>query len=241
MEVVTEGRRTSAEAWSRRLESEGVQMTVASVKTIRILLVDDHPVVREGLAAVLEDESDFSIAGQAETGEQALQEAPRLNPDVVVMDVRLPGISGIEACEKLVAKLPGVRVLMLTSFPNEGAAIRAFSCGARAFVLKESDPSTLRHAVRKVVTGDTYADPGIAAKLAAFASDRRFSRGPHGLTLQEMRVLEKIPRGWSNHEIGIELGITEHTVKSHIRNLKRKLKAKDRAEAAAIALKEGLA
>lgn len=208
---------------------------------IRILLVDDHPIVREGLAAVLADEPDFSIAGQAESGEQALREASRIRPDITVMDVRLPGISGIETCEKLLARQPSVRVLMLTSFPNEGAVVRAFAAGARGFVLKESESTILREAVRAVAAGETYADPRVAAKLAAFASNRRRAKGPHGLSLQEMRVLEKLPRGLSNEEIGHELGISVHTVKSHIRNLRYKLKAKDRAEAAAIALKEGLA
>jgi DNA-binding NarL/FixJ family response regulator len=208
---------------------------------IRILLVDDHPVVREGLTSVLDDEPDFSVAGQAESGEQALREVSQVRPDVVVMDVRLPGMSGIEACEKLIARQPGVRVLMLTSFPNEGAVIRTFSAGARGFVLKESESTILRQAVRAVAAGETYADPRVAAKLAAFAANRRSVKGPHGLSLQEMRVLEKLPRGLSNHDIGLELGISEHTVKSHVRNLKHKLQARDRAEAAAIALKEGLA
>jgi DNA-binding NarL/FixJ family response regulator len=208
---------------------------------IRILLVDDHPIVREGLAAVLDDEPDFSIVGQAESGEQALQEVGATRPDLVVMDVRLPGISGIEACEKLVARHPGTRVLMLTSFPNSGTVVRAFSAGASGFVLKESESTVLRQAVRAVAAGETYADPRVAAKLAALASHRKRAKGPHGLTLQEMRVLEMLPRGLSNSDIGAELGITEHTVKSHIRNVKQKLKARDRAEAAAIAMKEGLA
>lgn len=207
---------------------------------IRIVVVDDHPVVREGLVAVLSDEPDFKVVGQAETGEGALAEAARLVPDVVVLDLRLPGISGLETCERLALRHPGVRVVMLTSFPHDGALTGAFAAGARGFVLKESKSTILRQAVRAVAAGDTYADPRVAAKLVAIAQGGR-AKGPFDLSLSEMRVLEKLPQGLTNREIARDLGVSYDTVKSHLRSAMHKLNAKDRAEATAIAMREGLA
>lgn len=208
---------------------------------IRIVVVDDHPVVREGLAAVLSDEPDFRIVGEADTGEKLLADFQRLVPDVVVVDLRLPGISGIETCQAIKRMRPDTRVIVLTSFPNDGAVMNSFVAGADGFVLKESEPAILRQAVREVVTGKSYVDPRIAGKLVAFADKGRRTKGPFDLTLQEMRVLEKLPKGLTNREIGVELGIAEDTVKTHLSNALRKIKAKDRAEGAAVALREGLA
>jgi DNA-binding NarL/FixJ family response regulator len=208
---------------------------------IRILIVDDHPVVREGLIAILGDEPDFAVCGQAGTATEAIAEAARLRPDVIVLDVRLPGATGVEVCAELGERLPGTRVVMLTSFPNDGVMMNAFAAGARGFVLKESDPAVIRQAVRTVSDGATFADPKVAAKLVALAARGRRAKGPFDLTMQEMRVLELLPRGLTNHEIGDRLGIGENTVKTHLRNLMRKLGARDRVQAAAIALREGLA
>jgi DNA-binding NarL/FixJ family response regulator len=203
--------------------------------------VDDHPIVREGLAAVLAAEPDFTIVGQAESAERGLVEAERLRPDVVLLDVRLPGMSGMQACVELVKHHPDTRVIMLTSFPSTGVLVEAFSAGAKGFVLKESQPAVLREAVRAVSHGETFTDPRVGSKLVALASRNRRAKGPFGLTLQEMRVIELLPRGLTNREIGGELGISEDTVKTHMRHALRKLNARDRVEAAAIALREGLA
>jgi two-component system response regulator DevR len=208
---------------------------------IRILVVDDHPVVREGLIAILGDDPGFAVCGQAGTATDAIAEAERLRPDVVVLDVRLPGATGIEVCADLAARVPTARVVMLTSFPNDGVMMNAFAAGARGFVLKESEPAVIRQAVRTVADGATFADPKVAGKLVALATRGRRAKGPFDLTLQEMRVLELLPRGLTNNEIGDRLGIGENTVKTHLRNLMRKLGARDRVEAAAIALREGLA
>ncbi|HEX2195470.1 MAG TPA: response regulator transcription factor [Actinomycetota bacterium] len=208
---------------------------------IRILVVDDHPVVREGLIAILGDDPGFVVCGQAGTAAEAVAEAARLRPDVVVLDVRLPGATGVEVCADLAGRVPSTRVVMLTSFPNDGVLMNAFAAGARGFVLKESEPAVIRQAVRTVADGATYADPKVAGKLVALATRGRRAKGPYDLTLQEMRVLELLPRGLTNQEIGDQLGIGENTVKTHLRNLMRKLGARDRVEAAAIALREGLA
>jgi DNA-binding NarL/FixJ family response regulator len=205
------------------------------------LIVDDHPIVREGLAAVLSAEPDFTVVGQAESAERALAEVDRLRPDVVLLDIRLPGMSGTEACEELSRRHPNTRVIVLTSFASTGSLVQSFSAGAKGFVLKESQPAVLREAVRVVGNGETFTDPRVGAKLAAMASRNRRAKGPFGLTIQEMRVIELLPRGLTNREIGGELGISEDTVKTHVRHALRKLNARDRVEAAAIALREGLA
>ena len=205
------------------------------------MIVDDHPIVREGLAAVLSAEPDFTVVGQAESAERALAEVDRLRPDVVLLDIRLPGMSGTEACEELSRRHPNTRVIVLTSFASTGSLVQSFSAGAKGFVLKESQPAVLREAVRVVGNGETFTDPRVGAKLAAMASRNRRAKGPFGLTIQEMRVIELLPRGLTNREIGGELGISEDTVKTHVRHALRKLNARDRVEAAAIALREGLA
>jgi two-component system, NarL family, response regulator DevR len=197
--------------------------------------------VREGLAAVLSAEPDFKVVGQAENAERGLVEVERLRPDIVLMDVRLPGMSGTQACSELTQRYPDLKVIVLTSFPSTGALVQAMSAGAQGFVMKESQPSQLRDAVRSVGNGETFVDPKVGSKLAALAARNRRAKGPFGLTLQEMRVIELLPRGLTNRMIGQELGITEDTVKTHLRHALRKLKARDRVEAAAIALREGLA
>ena len=208
---------------------------------IRVLVVDGQPVVREGLIAILGEDPGIVVCGQAGSATDALAEAIRLRPNVVVLDGRVPGATGVEICADLGTRVPGTHVVMLTSFPNDGVMMNAFAAGARGFVLKESEPRVIRQAVRSAAEGVTFADPKVAGKLVALTSRGRRAKGPFDLTLQEMRVLELLPRGLTNHEIGERLGIGENTVKTHLRNLMRKLNARDRVEAAAIALREGLA
>lgn len=206
----------------------------------RILIVDDHPIVRQGLATVLADEPDFRVIGEANSGETALREAERLRPDVVVLDFRLPGMSGMDACRELVRRHPNIKIVILTCYSDQGNLTSALGSGAAGFVLKESQPSVYRQAVRTVSSGETFTDPQIAEKLLALATRRRRVKGPFGLSDRELCVLERLPRGMTNREIGHELGITEDTVKTHLRNVLRKMNAKDRAEAAAVAVREGL-
>ena len=208
---------------------------------ITVLLVDDHPVVREGLSAVLSEQADIRIVTEASSAEEALEAAIRLRPNVAVLDVRLPGMSGIELCRALRQQVPMTRVVMLTSFPNEGAMVDALAAGAKAFLLKESDVVVLREAIHTVADGGTYIDERLAPKLATAARRGRRARGPFDLTLQEMRVIELLPRGLTNKEIGRELGVSEQTVKTHLYNAMRKLKVRDRAQATAVAMREGLA
>lgn len=208
---------------------------------IRVLVADDHPIVREGLSFVLSDDPDFTVVGQADTAESALTETDRLRPDVVLIDLRLPGMNGTETCAELTKRHPKLGVIVLSSHPNQGAIATAFSSGAKGIVLKESEPAVYRQAVRAVAHGETYTDQRIAHRFVSLASQKRRVKGPFGLSMQEMRVLELLPRGFTNKEIGRELGVTEDTVKSHVRGVLRKLNARDRAEAASIAIRNGLA
>jgi DNA-binding NarL/FixJ family response regulator len=208
---------------------------------IRILLVDDHPVVREGLAAILASEHDLEVAAQAATGEQALREAERIDFDVAVIDVRLPGMNGVETCAELIAAHPTVKVIILTSFPHEGTLYDALTAGAKAFLVKTTDRLALRQAVRSVMRGETFFDPQVSGKLVHLATRGRRAKGPHDLTLMEMRVLEYLPRGMTNAEIARELGVSTQTVKTHLAHAMRKLKARDRTQALAVAMREGLA
>jgi len=206
-----------------------------------VVLVDDHPVVRDGLAAILSAEPDLSVVGQAGNGEEALKLVARVEPDVVVLDVRLPGMSGIEACAALIARHPQLRVVVLTSYPNEGVLLDALTAGATGFVVKTTDRAVLREAIRTVAGGQTFVDPQVAGKVVHLAAKGSRAKGPHGLTLQEMRVLELVPRGLTNVEIGRELGVSAETVKSHLASAMRKLQVRDRTAAAAVAMREGLA
>lgn len=206
-----------------------------------ISIVDDHPVVRQGVADVLRDEPDFSIVGEAASGEQLLRDAATLQPDVAVVDVQLPGMDGYETCEQLRRRHPHTRVLILTSHTEDRALLAAFAAGARGFAVKSSTPDVIRQAVRTVAGGGTFVDPSVAHRLVALAVKGRTTKRPHNLTLAEMRVLEMLPSGGRNRDIAEALCVSEQTVKTHVSHVLAKLGARDRAHAAAIAMREGLA
>lgn len=215
--------------------------TDPEVALLRIMVVDDHPLVREGLSAVLNDDPEFVIVRAVPSGEQALQALTGSTIDVAVVDLSLPGISGIETCGAIRTRLPDVQVVVLTSFPSEIAMLAAFGAGARGFVVKESEPAILRSAVRAAAAGLVYVDPRMAGGLIDLALQTRRNAGPLGLTRRELDVLRRLPRGLTNREIAAEMEVSENTVKRHVRRILRKLDAKDRAEAASIAIRHGLA
>lgn len=206
----------------------------------RVLLVDDHPVVREGIAAVLATDPNVEVVGYAGDAQEAFDAVKRLEPDVVVIDVRLPDMDGIDACEKLRIDWPDLRVMVVTRFANERVMMRAFDAGALAYLVKESEPLILRQALRIVANGGTFVDPRLADKLVASATRGRRTKGPYGLTSQEMRVVGLLPRGFSNREIAGELGVSVDTVKTHLSSAMRKLGVHDRAVVAALAVEKGL-
>jgi DNA-binding NarL/FixJ family response regulator len=208
---------------------------------ISVLLVDDHPIVREGLCAILSDQQEMRVVGSASSADEALQLAPALMPNIAVLDVRLPGMGGVELCAELRHRVPSIGVVMLTSFPTEGVMLDALEAGAKGFTVKESDPATLRHAITVVANGGSYIDPRLTPRLTTAAKRGRRTRGPFDLTLQELRVLELLPRGLTNRAIGARLGVSEQTVKTHLSHAMAKLNVRDRAQATAVAMREGLA
>lgn len=207
---------------------------------IRVLLVDDHAVIREGLAAVLGCEPDIEVVGAAPTAEDALEMVGLLHPDVVVMDVRLPGIDGIEATTEVLNVHPDARVLMITSAPHPGTVRQAFGAGAHGFIAKESDPTVVREAVRAVAGGETFVDERVPS-VSTPTEQARLVDHPVALTPREIRVVELLPKGLSNRQIGDVLGLSANTVKSHLYHVMQKLGIHDRAELAALVTREGLA
>ena len=201
-------------------------------KPIRILVVDDHHVVRSGLTASLGIEEDLSVVGEAESGEQALAVYAQCAPDVVLMDLRMRGGSGIEATTALRVQSPDARVLMFTTFDGEEDVYRAVQAGARGYLLKSASRDELLTAIRTVAAGERYLPPALAQRLAGRIA------GPD-ISEREIEVLGLISAGKSNKEIGSALHIAEDTVKRHVSNILMKLGVSDRAQAATEAIRRG--
>lgn len=198
------------------------------MSTISVLLVDDHPLVRTGMASLIQGTEDVSVVGVAAGGEEAVQQAVRLRPDVVLMDLSMPGIDGIEATRRVLASCPGSRIVMLTSFHDQERVALALEAGAIGFLLKDSDPAALLSAIRSAAMGHSPLDPRVASALLPSAK----ARVSDSLSVRERQVLELITKGLSNRQIGRQLGITERTVKVHTGHLFRRLGVADRTSAA---------
>jgi two-component system NarL family response regulator len=212
---------------------------------IRVMLVDDHELFRRGLDLVLRDESDIEIVGEASDGLAAIERAAELQPDVVLMDVRLPGIGGIEATRRIRNAQPATKVVMLTVSDDEEDLFGAIRAGASGYLLKEISIDEVANAIRAVVRGQALVTPSMAAKL--FSEFNVLSRrvdAQHGttprLTDREVEVLRLVAKGMSNKEIATELVIAENTVKNHVRNILEKLQMRSRMEAAMYAVREKL-
>ena len=201
---------------------------------IRVLIADDHPVVREGVASILAGSLGINVVAQAASGEEAIALTNSLQPHVVLLDMRLPEMSGANACAAIRKRFPQVRVVMLTAASNRSALAEAQDAGAHGFVLKASGPAALREAVLEVARGKPYVDPAMRTPSAATYSGPRSEQDVLGLTRQERRVLELVPMGLTNRRIGEELGICETTVKTHLKHAMQKLNVSRRAEAAAL-------
>jgi two-component system, NarL family, response regulator LiaR len=206
---------------------------------IRVLLVDDHPVVRQGLRALLSTHEGIEVVGEADDGEAAVAAADRLSPDVVLMDVVMPGLDGVEALRRIGERRPQTRVVMLTSYADERRAMEAVDAGASGFLLKDASPRDVAAAIRAAHRGEAVLHPAVAAKLLA---ERRRPPAAHAdLTARELDVLRLIARGLQNKQIAAELHVSEKTVKTHVSAILRKLGVTDRTRAAMYAVRERLA
>lgn len=218
---------------------------------VRVLLVDDQELVRYGFRLVLDADPRLEIVGEAADGLEAVEAAERLLPDVVLMDIRMPGIDGITATERITARLPSVRVLALTTFDLDEYAFGALRAGASGFLLKDTRPAELITAILAVHGGDAVVAPRITAKLIEVAAPHLPRSADDGrgdaatalapLTPREREVFDLIGRGATNGEIGAELHLTESTVKTHVGHILLKLELRDRVQAVILAYELGVA
>lgn len=219
-------------------------MTSASPSPIRILVVDDHPVVRDGLKRLLKTQPDFEPIGEAGTGREAAGKALSLRPDVVLLDLMMPDMDGLTALDLIGAQAPAVRVIVLTTFAERQQVVRAAQSGAAGYLMKDVAVEELAAAVRAVASGQQYFHPEAAQYLDGIAAEsgRRGSLPPHAtLTERERSVLRELATGRSNKEIASSLAISTTTVKGHVASILSKLGVEDRTQAAIYAVKHGLA
>jgi DNA-binding NarL/FixJ family response regulator len=221
---------------------------------VRVLLVDDQALLRMGFALVLDAEDDLEVVGEAGDGRAALAQVAALRPDVVLMDVRMPGMNGIEATERVVAEHPGTRVLILTTFDLDEYAFAALRAGASGFLLKDARPAELVAAIRAVASGDAVVSPRVTRRMLEMFADRlpaQAEPGPGGaagvdprlggLTPRELEVLGAVAEGLSNAEIAARFFLSEATVKTHVGRILAKLGVRDRVQAVVLAYETGLA
>lgn len=202
---------------------------------IRVLVVDDHPVVRSGLVGLLGLEPDVVVVGEAADGAEALRLAAEQAPDVVLMDLRMPGMDGVAATDRLAAGVPAPRVLVLTTYDTDSDIVRAVEAGATGYLLKDTPRGALVDAVRRAARGETVLAPPVAARLL-----QRVRRRDTELTPRELEVLAEVGRGLSNAEIGTKLHVGEATVKTHLLHVFAKLGVSDRTAAVTVAIARGL-
>jgi DNA-binding NarL/FixJ family response regulator len=223
---------------------------------VRLLVVDDHPVVRQGLRTFLDTRSDFEVVGEAADGESAVSEAARLRPDVILMDLVMPGVDGLEAITRIRVAEPGARILVLTSFASADQVLPALRAGAAGYLLKDAAPAEVEAAIRAVHRGDGMLDPAVTATVLAEVAHFGAGAEPAGrteppsaetsdpgftsLTPREREVLGLLGRGMTNAAIARELFVAEKTVKSHVSSILSKLRLADRTQAALYAARLGL-
>jgi DNA-binding NarL/FixJ family response regulator len=211
--------------------------------TIRVLVADDQAMVRAGFRMLLADEPDIEVVAEASDGLAAVAEAARTHPHVILMDIRMPELDGLEATRRITASDPDSRVLILTTFDLDEYVYRALRAGASGFVLKDDPPEQLIAAVRTVARGDALLSPSVTRRvIAQFARVRQQAppKAVETLTARELDVFRLITRGYSNAEIGRELFISDTTVKTHVTRLLQKLELRDRAQAIVLAYQTGM-
>ena len=204
--------------------------------SVKVLIADDHPVVRVGIGGMLAGEPDIEVVGEAENGEEAPEMAERLRPDVVLMDLRMPKTDGVAATSRITERCPGTRVLILTTYETDADIMRAIEAGATGYLLKDAPRGELLGAIRAAAAGESALAPAVASRLI------RRARAPHDeiLSARELEVLGLVARGKGNKEIAKELWISETTVKSHLMRSFEKLGVNDRTAAATEALRRGI-
>lgn len=209
---------------------------------IRVLLTDDHAIVRKGVRALLATEPDIQIVGEASNGAEAVAQAEALCPDVILMDLMMPKLDGIEATRQITAKIPGARVIVLTSFAADEKVFPAIKAGALGYLLKDSGPEELVRAIHQVYRGEPSLEPSIARKLlfelAQPQKQQPLTADP--LTERELDVLRLVAQGCSNKEIAVKLTVSELTVRTHVSNILSKLHLASRTQAALYALQKGI-
>jgi DNA-binding NarL/FixJ family response regulator len=205
---------------------------------IRIMVVDDHPIVRQGLVSVLEDEDDLEVVGEARSGREAVNQVQRVGADVVLLDLEMPELDGVDAIPLLLAARPGVEVLVFTAYDTDEKVLGAIKAGARGYLLKGASSEDIARGIRTVYGGGSYLEPRVASKLLAEVSSPRRAAG--GLSEREREVLRLVADGLPTKQIARSLSITERTVKFHVNSIFHKLGADNRAQAVALAAQRGL-
>jgi DNA-binding NarL/FixJ family response regulator len=214
-------------------QKEGSGLMSTDQAPIRILSVDDHPLVRGGVAALLAGQSDMTLVAEASNGREAIEQFRIHRPDVTLMDLQMPEMNGVDAMIAICGEFPAARFIVLTTYTGDVQVLRALKAGARAYLLKTFVRKDLVETIRLVHAGQKRMPPEVAAQLAEHATD-------DALSLREIEVLRLISRGNANKEIAAQLSITEETVKGHIKNILAKLGANDRTHAVTIGLKRGI-
>ena len=208
----------------------------------RLLIIDDHEMVREGLKAMLVTEPDFDIVGGAANAQQALEMIERVRPDVVLLDVRLPDASGVEVCRTITERFPEIGVIMLTTFTDEHVIAQCIQAGARGFIIKDVERFDLKRSIRAVARGEAAIDS--KAAVAVLAQLRRTpppntEATPEALSAQQLVILRLVAQGQSSREIGVQLYLSENTVKGYVQEILHRLGVKNRTEAVMVAVKHG--
>ncbi len=205
---------------------------------IRVLVVDDHPIVRQGLVSVLGDEDDLEVVGAASSGREAVARVQRLQPDVVLLDLEMADLDGVEAIPQLLALRPGLGIVVFTAYDTDERVLGAVRAGARGYLLKGASAEEIARGIRSVHAGGSYLEPRVTSKLIAEVSSPR--RGGLVLSAREKEVLRLVADGLPTKQISASLSITERTVKFHVNSIFRKLGADNRAQAVALAAQRGL-
>lgn len=213
------------------------------LKTVNILVADDHAIVRTGLKVLLERQKHFRVIAEAETGKEAIEKAQISHPHIAVLDIRMPGVSGIEACRQIVNSVEGCKVIMLTAYAEDELLFAAIQAGAAGYVLKRIGDNELIHAIERISRGEGFLDPSMV--IAAFNEVHKTSEAQHiaqfsALTSQEMIVLSMVTKGMTNRQIAVKLYLGEGTVRNYVSSVLSKLAVVNRAEAAAFAVKHGI-